>query len=788
MPVLSILIINFQASNLVIDCAAKLTKYISPKLIAQSELIILNNSPEQKSELAKIDRFKSHFSKLNITNNDKNIGFANAMNQGAKLAKGQFLLFLNFDIDFAWDFISPLIKFTSTHKKIGLVSPRLILPSGAPQLFSHGKKPSIFNLLKSKSSLNIMEMQKKTESHDWVAGTCLLINKKKFLKLNGFDNHFFMYFEDVDLCLRAKASGLKNYILNYDKLVHFGGNKKTADKKSYRLSADYFIQKNYNYLYFLLFKICRYIFNFGKKSYSRIINPSANIQFIKIAILLILMFFLVLISWSLNNINPEYIFLGLLFITFIVLSFIFTRFVWLAIIFLLPFQFSITESHYTPYVRIMIPLFMACWLIKSLWQRRLKFFVNSTPIFYILLISLTGISLIAVQKTDGLGKFIFLLTIMPFYFVSSSLISKCKNKTSLKKIIVKLILASGLIVNLIGLIFFLLQFHLGIDGIVNFFLNTAAPILWGEKLATDLVTNNSWLVSFHGSVIMRGISIFSSPHQYSFFLAIIIPLSICYTCYYFFCAQKHNIFIIFLLIANILLDLMTLAFTFSRGAYLSFFLASLICFPFFLKTISSKAKTLVLSVLVSLIVFSGIILSPLIGERISNLLNSNEPSNQDRINILTKSLDIVKENWPFGIGYGRFDAEAKPKGFDYNVIINAHNTYLELAVELGFLGPLILLIFFIKPITDFFYASKKNQINWNSLDTWLWLAVVYSIIWLGCNAFFEVLLYSPVAIPLLMVILALIPYSKVSTRSINKNTNYCLQNSNSVIKKNQKYI
>jgi hypothetical protein len=83
---------------------------------------------------------------------------------------------------------------------------------------------------------------------DWVTGAALMIQKKLFEKIKGFDTKFFMYFEDQDLCLRVKSLGFGVWVLPKAKIIHLGGKSLKFDrerKKRYYQSQGYFFKKHF---------------------------------------------------------------------------------------------------------------------------------------------------------------------------------------------------------------------------------------------------------------------------------------------------------------------------------------------------------------------------------------------------------------------------------------------------------------------------------------------------------------------------------------------------------------
>ena len=132
------------------------------------------------------------------------------------------------------------------HDNIGILSPQLVLPDGKIQDFSYGSFPRLTNTI-------IGKFAKKDETNqelimtDWVSGAALAIRKNIFNKLNGFDEKFFLYFEDIDLCRRVSELGYYSAVLPNIKLIHYGGVSSSNlwnKKKEYYRSQSYYFYKH----------------------------------------------------------------------------------------------------------------------------------------------------------------------------------------------------------------------------------------------------------------------------------------------------------------------------------------------------------------------------------------------------------------------------------------------------------------------------------------------------------------------------------------------------------------
>lgn len=211
------------------------------------EIIIVNN--DKKESLMEI---KKNFPEIKILKQKKNFGFGPACNLGAKNATGELLFFLNPDAEIISGQLQDIfIEFLN--EKIGVLGCKIITKSEQVQPWSAGVEKNLKDLFKNnlgiKRSKKIWESQKKITA-DWVAATAMFIRRDLFQRLGGFDEKFFMYFEDVDLCRRVQKTGKKIIYFPGLTVMHSGGSSfenKKNQKKHYYLSQEYYFKKHRSY-------------------------------------------------------------------------------------------------------------------------------------------------------------------------------------------------------------------------------------------------------------------------------------------------------------------------------------------------------------------------------------------------------------------------------------------------------------------------------------------------------------------------------------------------------------
>jgi len=204
---LSIIIVNYHHSHILDNCLESVYRTIEK---IQFEVILVDNSSKDDG----LEPILKRYTKIQFINNSKNLGFARANNQGAKIASGDFLLFINPDTVMIEDAIESMLDYIRSDSSIGILGPK-VLNSDQTIQYSCRKFPTIWSGLFNRYSLMTRLFPKNrysrdylmldydhnsTRSVDWVSGCCMMMSKSTFNKANGFDENYFLFIEDVDIC------------------------------------------------------------------------------------------------------------------------------------------------------------------------------------------------------------------------------------------------------------------------------------------------------------------------------------------------------------------------------------------------------------------------------------------------------------------------------------------------------------------------------------------------------------------------------------------------------------
>lgn len=199
----------------------------------------------------------------------RNIGFAASANLGAAYSRGEILFFLNPDARITKGALDSVVNRFATAGNSEVVGGLLVDEQGIPEKWQAQKFPSLRKILFAHISLGKGFSVKIADSKDnndvfcnWVSGGAIVLKKETFNKLGGFDERYFLYFEDVDLCKRAKNSGIQVVLDPKLRVIHSGG--KSADKITrtiaYDRSQDSYFFKHHSIYEYITARLLRAFF------------------------------------------------------------------------------------------------------------------------------------------------------------------------------------------------------------------------------------------------------------------------------------------------------------------------------------------------------------------------------------------------------------------------------------------------------------------------------------------------------------------------------------------------
>jgi len=413
----------------------------------------------------------------------------------------------------------------------------------------------------------------------------------------------------------------------------------------------------------------------------------------------------------------------------------------LFLIFFLPFQFALNPLAGVDLsiVRFLIVLVFLIWIFNSLAKKKLIIKNNAITWGLISFLALSFLSLIKAEEMSwALRKFLVFASIFPLYF----LITDYFKRSNLLKIS-RIILFSSSITAILGIFQFLSQFIWGPRAIFIFWSKYLAKFFLGNAFAQSVITYPSWWVNISGKTFLRATSLFPDPHMFSFFLGMSLPLFVPLM------LKKRKLLLPCGLTAlwpygfMALVNFIALLLTFSRGGYLGIITAGIWLLIWLFKDLSKKQKVSIIAISLFLIV-STFALSPL-RARLMSTFDLSEGSVAGRLENWNQALSVWQQNFWLGVGIGNYSYWQNPLT-NYRTPIYAHNTYLDIGVEIGIFALLVWISIFIYTIYRLL-KEKKTKIQAIALSA--------SLVYFMSHAMFDTPIYSPRILPFLIIILAM---------------------------------
>lgn len=228
---LAIAIINYNTKQLLDDCLKSVFAADHPK--GGIEVVVVDNNSTDDS----LKMVKAKYPQVKVIKNKTNLGFARANNQAVLDSSAKYFLFLNSDtVVKKYSFVKPL-KYLRTHPKVGALTIKLFLKDGSLDYDNHRGFPTpwtaickfsgLSDIFPNSTFFNNYHLGRKNlnrvHSIPVSAGSFLMMPSKLFRELGGWDDQYFFYGEDIDLCFRIGAAGYKIIYYPKTQTLHLRG-------------------------------------------------------------------------------------------------------------------------------------------------------------------------------------------------------------------------------------------------------------------------------------------------------------------------------------------------------------------------------------------------------------------------------------------------------------------------------------------------------------------------------------------------------------------------------------
>lgn len=261
---LSVIIVNYNVKYFLEQALYSAQKSIehfqSKHSDWQGEIWVIDNDSQDDS----VELVREKFPEVRLVANNKNLGFGSANNQAARLAEGEYILFLNPDTVVKEDTFLKALEFMDANPEAGALGVKMIdgqgnfLPESKRGLptpkVAFLKVSGLSSLFPKSASFNWYHMGHLPDDEnaevEILSGACMLCRKTALDKVGLFDEDFFMYGEDVDLSYRILKGGFKNYYFADTSIIHYKGESTKKGSLNYvRMfynAMDIFSQKHFN--------------------------------------------------------------------------------------------------------------------------------------------------------------------------------------------------------------------------------------------------------------------------------------------------------------------------------------------------------------------------------------------------------------------------------------------------------------------------------------------------------------------------------------------------------------
>lgn len=235
-------------------------------VIAETEeIIVMDNGSSDGTEGA----VRHEFPEVQVVRNERNAGFAAAVNQAWRRARGEIILLLNSDTRLIKGELIPLIRFMVENPCVGVAGPALVYENMSSQR-SFASIPSLIQEIVPRFLLEFVSPDRhggKTwgsngpEPVDSLIGAALVLRRSVLEAVGGFDERFFFFLEETDFCKRVRLFGSQVVFFPSARIVHYQGKTVGANwakgRIEYNISLDKFIRKHHGSLYHGIFRAVR---------------------------------------------------------------------------------------------------------------------------------------------------------------------------------------------------------------------------------------------------------------------------------------------------------------------------------------------------------------------------------------------------------------------------------------------------------------------------------------------------------------------------------------------------
>jgi GT2 family glycosyltransferase len=249
----AVVIVNYNTCGLLRACLESVSTHGAASII-----VVDNGSNDGSTEMV-----RAQFPHVQLVETQQNNGYGAAANTGIRVSSAPYVLLLNSDILLKAGALTALTNCMERSPKVGIAGPRLLNPDSTlqPSCFPF---PSLLDIFLDTTHLGQMArlipflggLYLRTWNHTherrvpWLSGAALMIRRAAFDQVGGFDERFFMYYEETDLCRRMGKAGWQTHFSPAAEIIHLGGGStqkiRAAMMVQFYQSLDFYYQRHYS--------------------------------------------------------------------------------------------------------------------------------------------------------------------------------------------------------------------------------------------------------------------------------------------------------------------------------------------------------------------------------------------------------------------------------------------------------------------------------------------------------------------------------------------------------------
>jgi GT2 family glycosyltransferase len=261
LPVVTAVVVSYNTRELLLACLASLRGVTCPL-----EVVVVDNASADGSA----DAVRAQFPDARLIAGSENVGFSRANNAGIRAATAAYVLVLNSDATVTPGAVETMVEVLHRRRDVAIVGPRTLSPDGTIQVsfgpdltpWNEWRQRRLVRGVKARRTAALREANERASSdHEpaWVSGSCFLARRDVLEQVGLFDEGFFLYEEDVDLCLRVRQAGYRVVFTSRAVVLHhLGRSMETASERAreeYRRSHLRFYEKHNHPLWTWLLRV-----------------------------------------------------------------------------------------------------------------------------------------------------------------------------------------------------------------------------------------------------------------------------------------------------------------------------------------------------------------------------------------------------------------------------------------------------------------------------------------------------------------------------------------------------